>query len=248
MIERVEYYCGPDVIQVEYRYPMRWGAPGCKREERRKPTPEEMEKMNQRNREKKLQRIILTNFQPGKAWHCILKYRPQDRPEEWDLAKKQISDFRRKIKRILNKAGMTFRWISITERGKKGQALHHHMIIEDITEDGINMVKLFKENWKFGSCAFIDLYEDGEYEKLAEYIIKKETKEDTKGCSYSRSRGNLKEPKVRKKVLRRKRWPQEPKPKKGFYIVKESVYNGENRVTGYPYQYYTQRRVARCQR
>lgn len=247
MIERVEYYCGEDVIQTEYRYPLRWGAPGKSREKKRELTPEEMEKVNQRNREKKLQRLILTNFKPGHGWHCILKYRQEDRPDTWELGKKQLGDFRKKIRKILKKAGMTFRWISVTERGKKGQALHHHMIIEDIVENGINMVKLFKEHWKLGSCAFIDLYEDGEYENLAEYIVKKETKEG-KGCSYSRSRGNLKEPKVKKKRLRRKRWPEEPKPRKGFYIVKESVYNGENPVTGYPYQYYTQRRIARCQR
>lgn len=36
----------------------------------------------------------------------------------------------------------------------------------------------------------------------------------------------------------RKSWPKEPKAKKGYYIIADSVIQGENPVTGYPYQRY----------
>ena len=41
----------------------------------------------------------------------------------------------------------------------------------------------------------------------------------------------------------RKRWPEDPKPKKGYFIIKDSVYNGINPVTQYPYQHYTMQRI-----
>lgn len=39
------------------------------------------------------------------------------------------------------------------------------------------------------------------------------------------------------------RWQREPKPEKGWYIIKDSIVNGINPVTGYPYQHYTMRKV-----
>lgn len=228
------------VIDVEKHYPGNYGAPGMKRQPKRKRTPEEIEKQNQKNKEKKLQRIILTNFKKG-DWHLTLKYRPRDRPESWEEAKKQVRKFIDKMRAAYKKAGIPFKWIMITEKGKKGQILHHHLIIEDITKE-LNTVKLVKELWTHGNTWWVDLYEDGEYKNLAEYIVKKETKEEDGWCSYSRSR-NLKKPKEKKKPIRRKRWSKEPKPKKGFYIIKDSVVNGINPVTGYPYQHYSMRRL-----
>ena len=66
---------------------------------------------------------------------------------------------------------------------------------------------------------------------------KKETKEESRGCSYSRSR-NLAVPRAEKETIYSRRWRQEPKPEKGWYIVSDSVVNGINPVTGYPYQHY----------
>lgn len=238
MYERVTYDMGW-VMDVENRYPGNWGAPEKERQPKRKRTPEEIKKQNQRNRAKYLQRLIITNFKKG-DWHIILKYRPKDRPVTWEEAKKQIKKFIDKMRKAHKKAGLPFKWIKITERGKKGQALHHHMIIQDI--DQLNTVKLVKELWEYGNTCFIDLYEDGEFKNLAEYIVKAETKEEDTWCTYSRSR-NLKKPKKEKEKIRRKRWPEEPKPKKGWYIIKDSIVNGTNPVTRHPYQHYSMRRL-----
>ncbi len=238
MYEKVEYDMDW-VIEVENRYPWRWGAPGIKRQPRRKKTPEEIARQNQRNREKYLQRLIITNFRKG-DWHLVLKYRPKDQPDTWEEAKKRVKKFIDRMRAKYKKAGIPFKWIMITERGKRGRAFHHHLIIQDAA--ALNTMKLVKELWQYGNTWWTDLYEDGEYKKLAEYIVKKETKDEDEWCSYSRSR-NLKKPKKKKKRMFRKRWPEEPKPKKGYYIVKESIVNGENPVTKYPYQKYTMRRL-----
>ena len=234
-----EWHLGK-IIQVEKHYPGNYGAPGMPRQKKRKRTPEDIARQNRTNKEKKIQRIILANFKEG-DWHLILKYRPGQRPEEYEKAKKQLKKFIQDMRKAYKAAGIPFKYIAVTERGKKGQALHHHLVIEDIQTNNLNTVKLVKKLWN-GTEAFIDLYEDGDYQKLAEYIVKKETKEESGWATYTRSR-NLITPVPKKKIIKRKRWAMDPKPKKGYYIVKDSIVNGFNPVTDYPYQHYTMRLI-----
>ena len=58
--------------QIEKYYPGNYGAPGKKRGPKQKRTPEDIARQNQRNREKKVQRIILANFKEG-DWHLIIQ-------------------------------------------------------------------------------------------------------------------------------------------------------------------------------
>lgn len=241
MYIRNEWHLGR-VIQIEHHYPGNYGAPGTPRQAKRERTPEDIERQNRTNRAKKLQRLILANFTSG-DWHLVLKYRPGTRPDTYQEADKILKKFLTAMRLTYKKAGYEFKYIAVTERGKKGQALHHHLVIEDISTDRLNSVKTVKKLWP-GYQAFIDLYEDGDYEKLAEYIVKTETKEEQEQgkTSYSRSRNLITPKPIRKKLLRRK-WPEIPKPKKGWYVVKESIVDGINPVTGYPYQHYTMKRL-----
>lgn len=211
-----------------------------KRGQRRKRTPEDIERQNKTNREKKVQRLFLANFHEG-DWHLVLKYKKELRPGSLAEAKKQVQKFLADMRKAYKKAGYQFKYIYVTERGKQG-ACHHHLIIEDIAVPELNTKKMVLKFWEYGSKAFIPLYEDGEFENLAEYIVKKETKEEAEGCTYSRSR-NLIVPEPQRELIHRKRWLPQPKPEKGWYIVPDSLVNGENPVTGYPYQHYTMRKL-----
>lgn len=228
------------VKEISKYYPGNYGAPGRKRGPKRKRTPEDIARQNKTNREKKVQRLIMANFHEG-DWHLILKYKKELRPESYAEAKKQVQKFLAEMRKEYKKAGHPFKYIYVTERGKQG-ACHHHLIIEDIAAPELNTKKMVLKHWQYGSKAFIPLYEDGEFENLAEYIVKKETKEEQDGCTYSRSR-NLVVPEPQREVIHRKRWQREPKPEKGWYIVPDSLVNGENPVTGYPYQHYTMRKL-----
>ena len=228
------------VKQIEKYYPGNYGAPGVKRGPKRKRTPEDIARQNKTNREKRVQRLILANFHEG-DWHLILSYKKELRPGSFKEAKKQLRKFLSDMRKAFKKAGIPFKWIAVTERGKQG-ACHHHLIIEDIADQNLNTKKLVLKFWQYGSKSFHPLYEDGEFEDLAEYIVKKETKEEEEGCSYSRSR-NLIIPEPKKEVIHSRRWRKEPKPEKGWYIVKDSVVNGENPVTGLPYQHYTMKKI-----
>lgn len=237
-----EVYDLGQVMQVKNFYPGYRGAPGKKRAKKRKPTPEEMKRQNETNRWRNLQRIILANFGAG-DWHLILKYRKGEAPEDYKEAEAQRRRFTGKMRDALRKAGKKFKWIAVTERGKKGQVLHHHLIIEDIHAGETDTVRLVKKYWTYGNAFFVSLYEDGEYEKLAEYIVKAETKEECGWCTYSRSR-NLVIPQPKRKVMRMRIWKKEPAAPKGWYVIKDSIINGVNPFTDRPYQYYTMRRSA----
>ena len=229
-----------DVREVYRYYRGNQGAPGCPRGPKKKKTPEGVAKQNQKNKEKRVQRLILMNFHEG-DWHLTLTYRPDERPESMKEAKEQIQSFLGKMRAAYKKAGIPFRYIYVTERGKKG-ACHHHLIIEDINQGTIQTTKLVQKFWKHGNRSFIPLYQDGEFENLAAYIVKKETKEEGAGCSYSRSRNLIiPEPKIEK--VHAHRWRKEPKASKGWYIEKETLINGENPYTGNPYQSYRERRI-----
>lgn len=234
------------VRQIEKSRPGNHGAPGEKRGKKRKLTPEDVRRQNERNRWRKIQRLILNNFHEG-DWHLILKYRPEERPETYEEAKAHRKKFLDKMRAAYKKAGIPFKWIAVTERGKRGHVLHHHLVIEDIRRDGIDTVKLVKKLWTYGSEFFSALYVDGEYEKLAEYIVKAETKEEGGWCTYSRSR-NLKNPVKTVEDVPHKRWRDPPVAPKGWYVVKDSVYNGINPVTGYPYQHYTIKKLIKTRR
>lgn len=235
-----------NVIQIEKCFPGNYGAPGEARKKKRKRTPEEIQRQNQTNRWKKVQRIILANFKEG-DWHMILKYLPGKRPESYEEALKQRKKFLDKMREAYKKAGIPFKWVAVTERGKRRGVLHHHLIIEDVTEQDIITVKLVKKLWEHGGVQFVSLYEDGEYEKLAEYIVKAETKEECGWATYSRSR-NLVVPKPKKEKVYARRWRNPPKPPKGWYVVKDTLINGINPVTGYPYQHYTLKKLIKTTR
>lgn len=229
------------IMQIEKSYPGNYGAPGRTRGKKKKKTPEDIKRQNEKNRWRRLQRIILANFKEG-DWHLILKYRPGGRPETYEEAKKHRKKFLDKMREAYKKAGIPFKWIIVTERGKKGNVLHHHLVIEDIRRDGIDTVKLVKKLWTYGNEFFSSLYEDGEYEQLAQYIVKSETKEGCGWCTYSRSR-NLIIPQPDVELVRHRRWKNPPVAPKGWYVVQDSIWNGENPVTGLPVQHYTLKKL-----
>ena len=225
-----------EVVEVQKYHHGNYGAPGKKRTPKKKPTPEEVKKVNERHKARKVWRLILANFKKG-DWHLILRYKDKPDPVE---AKKHLRDFLRDMRMTYKKAGVPFKYIAVTEIGKKG-GVHHHLVIEDrpITREAV------KQCWKSGSTFWADLYEsDDNYQTLAEYLVKRQTKEDVPGCSYSTSR-NLIVPKPRVVKRPAKGWREEPKPRKGWYIVKDSLVNGINPVTGTPYQRYLMKRITK---
>ena len=126
-----------------------------------------------------------------------------------------------------------FKYIAITERGKRREALHHHMIIEGDPFLIREITRLWGNHIKISQ-----MYEEGAYKDLAEYFTKIETKEEQiKGRSkYHRSR-NLKEPEVKTRIVAGG-IPSEPLVPKQYDLIRDSEVSGFNEHIGIRFQKY----------
>lgn len=241
MYTKVTYDLGK-VKEIQKYYPANYGAPGCPREKKRKKTPEEIKKQNETNKIRKVQRLILANFTEGDI-HLNLTYKKELRPETLEEAAAQRAKFLRDLKRAYRRAGPDLKYIGVTEIGSKG-AVHHHIIINN--PDGLNATKLIQRIWPYGQQYQSPLYDDGEYEQLASYLMKDEGKEEITGTSYTSSR-NLVRPEPKREKIFSKQWRDPPKIPKGWEMIRETLFSGTNPVTGYPYQRYMIRRIHESQ-
>lgn len=198
---------------------------GMKRTQKEKATSEEQFKVNERQAEKKLRRLINCNFEPG-DYHLILTYRVDDRPEDKKMLKNDIREFNKKMRREYRKCGMEYKYIHVYEIGKKG-AMHHHLVINKVDPEVI------RKNWHKGRVRFFPLDDTGQYSDLANYLIKYSSvmlkdPDRLQGKRWNASR-NLKKPKIIKKRVLRNTFRKQPRERKGWYIDKtiSFVYNDQ---------------------
>lgn len=237
-----------DTIEVERYYTNRYRQPGT-RSKKVKATSETQEKINNKQAEKKLRRLINNNFGAG-DYHLVLDYirksEIEDRtPEEM---KKDIAIFLRESRKEYKKAGLEFRYIHVMEIGERG-ARHHHLIVNHIDVNvlqrawhkaysGHNRIKVFP------------LDDSGNYSKLASYLIKYTSKhlhdpDRLIGKRYSCSR-NLSKPVTKKKIITARSWLKEPKAKKGYVILKDTIESGMTSAEYYGYGYLRYMMVRQC--
>lgn len=234
------------IIYCDKYHTMKYQSKEGSRGQRQKPTREQMKKANQRARVRKLEMEIAANFEDG-DYHINFGYiRKKGEPYR---TKEQMQKDIRKLKEILRKEyrkqGLEFKYIHVMEIGERGSR-HHHMIINRID------TKILQDAWKKacpegGTIHIAPLYSDGDYGKLAEYLIKDTSKklgteEALQGKSWCSSK-NLKKPKVTKRIISRSdTFRTDPKPRKGYYIVKESIRSsrlgGDPEYNGYDYLTY----------
>lgn len=220
-----------DYVLIKNYTPRLYGAPGRKRQKRMRDTPKAMEKYNNRKRSEKLQMLMILNFEEG--FHVVLDYPKDKRPETYEEAEKNLTKCLYKVARRLKKRGIPFKYIAVTERGKRAAALHHHLVIEGCSEVTHELLAAWGNHIKFNH-----MYKEGAYKDLADYLTKIETKEEnTKGKSkYHRSR-NLKEPET-KIVVMAGTIKDDPRIPEGYEMVPHSLSNGFNELYNVRYQSY----------
>ena len=235
---------GGTVLDIDEFHDGRYGGPGGKREKKRETTPEQMKEANRRTKVKNCQRRMLQYFRSGDCF-ATLTYAVQNRPEAMEQAVTDFGKAWRMVRAEYKKRGKELFWMRNIERGTKG-AWHIHVIINEIGETAA----ILQKAWKKGGL-YIETIKQNErlydpsFRKLAEYMTKdgdtKEKKQDgtlakpkLREASYNHSR-NMPLPDPEKKYL--KRWKEEVKPPKGYYIA--DYYEGINPKTGYKYRRYT---------
>lgn len=244
-----------NVIEVEEYLDGRYGAPGQKRAERKKATPNDIARVNQWNKSKKARHRLRKYFNVN-DYFITLTYRPKDRPKSMKECKEHFRKFYKYVGKEYKKRGYELRWIRNIELGVNNN-WHIHVVLNRIPDTDIILGGAWEQ---YGSVKNRQLlYEKGEFKDLADYITKDEKTEaliehikdkDRKKfldhkiveANYSTSRNMpLPEPKVKKL----KHWPKEPKSRKGFYIDKDSLFEGENKFTKCPYRHYEMIRLER---
>lgn len=118
------YVCG-DYVDGDI-YPVFQNA--GQRRKKCKPTSDIQKRLNQRNAEKKLARLVHANFNERDiALH--LTYRTGCEPENESAAQRDLKNFIRRLKRRFLNVGIEFKYISCTEYGKRTGRAHHHLIV-----------------------------------------------------------------------------------------------------------------------
>ena len=159
----VKYECG-EFLDVEF-------FPVYKKSKRRgakcNPTSEGQKLLNQKRSKRRLTRLIHANFcERDYALH--LTYDENNMPEDETVAKKNVSNFLRRLKRLCQKLGIELKYICVTEKGKKSARLHHHLIISGgVSRDDVERL------WKMGRANTKRLqFDDNGVAGLSHYISK----------------------------------------------------------------------------
>ena len=234
MSYKKKIYRFKNAIEIEEYHTARYGAPGQKRIPKRTVTPEQVERINQHNKEKKCRRKLRAHFDVN-DYFTDLTYAKDKRPEDMDTAKAHFKEFIRIVRREYRKREEVLRWIRNIEVGKRN-AWHIHIVVNRIPDTDI----ILRKAWKLGRVVSELLYEKGEFRELAAYITKTPlTDKRLRESSYSTSR-NTPVPLPEEKTYNRWRtWKDEPRIPKGFYLDKDTMHEGINPITGYKYRTYT---------
>lgn len=228
-------------IEIRKYHTCKYQGTGVRRRKKEKPTPEQVKKNNEKQAVKKLFRLMVNNF-TADDHHVVLNYASETRPDA-EGAKKAISKFLRKMRTWYKKQGLEFKWIMTTEY--KSKNIHHHIVLNGA--DGVS--RAIQKIWRSvggGGCHFTPLYEDQDFEGLAEYFVKETNKTFSEEGNPFRQRAqhsrNLKKPVEKKRILKSAEWAKDPSiparlMEEGYTLDKNSVTNGFD-FFGFEFQEY----------
>lgn len=223
--------------EIEEYHSGRYGAPGKEREKKKKPTPEQMEKVNLDNREKLCRRKLRKHFRKNDLF-VTLTYAAEERPPDMATAKRHFRSFVNRVRAEYGKRGFAMKWIRNIEVGTKN-AWHVHVVVNRIPDADL----IISGAWPYGTVDMELCHKRGEFRELAAYITKTpKTEKRLREASYSASR-NIPLPEPEKKTITRWETWRDIKVPAGFYLDKESYREGINPVTGQPYRQYTFLRI-----
>ena len=178
LYRETKHYCG-EYLEIDI-YPVFQRQRG--RGKKRKPTTETQKRLNQRNAERKLIRLLNTNF-TSKDIRFDLTYNDEHYPSSPEDAQREMQNFLRRVKRFRQKHGLPeLKYVAVTE----GDRLHHHIVMSG----GVDITTL-AEIWGKGYTTAKPLqFDQYGIVGIAKYLVK----EPILGKRWCASR-NLKKPK-----------------------------------------------------
>lgn len=191
-------------------------------------TPEKVRKNNMRCAVRRLTALLNANFS-GSGAHVTLTY-GGDPPEKKQAAADR-RNFIRRLRRSLAQCGVDLKYVVVTEY--ENHRIHHHIVMN--CQD----IPILNECWPKGYVKMTALSEEGDYSKLAEYLIKETEKtfrlpDSAHKQRYSASR-NLIQPVIKRESVDARLLDEDPVPTKGYYIPKDRIRRYEHPITGIEY-------------
>lgn len=222
-------------IEVCKYYSVRWHCQGEKREPRQEESSEAQKRINQRNAETNLRRLMNANFKDGDLL-VRLDFSKANAPRGSNEMQELMSKAIRKMRAEHKKQNMEMKYIYVKEIGPKG-GRHIHMIMNKCDSD------LIRKCWPHGGIHIDPLISDGQYGKIAAYFIKYALRtEETEGMMIGKrwyASQNLVRPRIIKKVISANKFRKDIKAPKGYQVENESIRSGISGLTGFEYFSYT---------
>lgn len=229
----IETCVAGNTLEVDKYYDSGHHPKGVKRKPKCNVTKESQKIINIRRAKKKLRRLLNTNFEKGDLWVKLDFYSMPGGTKEMKVA---LSKFLRKMRTRYARQDTKMKYVYCMEVGPKG-ARHIHIVLKFIS------IKAIMECWSYGGI-HVDPVHTDHYGKIAEYMIKysvktEETEKHLTGGRYVGKRyypsKNLDKPIIKKQIVSAQTFRAYVKPKKGYYIDKESERSGISEETGYAY-------------
>jgi len=228
--------CGAAIFARVHERPPGGGAAGRRRRPKERPTVEAMRRVNERNAERKVQRLLHANFGPGDGF-VTLTTDDAHRASCLADAQRIARNFVARLGRWYKRRGLVLKYLYVLEQGKSGR-WHMHVVVNG----GPTSLEL-RRIWGMGDVNRKDLWEPETYGELASYLVKEKAGADwrrgNKGRrSFSRSQNLVDPPPVRERA--RASEIADPAPHPGFYVDPGSVWRGVNPATGRAYVSYVE--------
>lgn len=163
-------------------FPCRKVASG--RRKKMKPTAEAQKQYNEKMAQHKLSDKIEANFTPN-DWCIGLTYDDGHLPATVEEAMKRCAAYLRRLRRMIKSKGgdeKSLKYINITQQGRQGGRLHHHMIL---SAPGLEYSEI-REAWGQGHARMdaLEFNEDG-MRGLSEYVLEGRATVKRWTCSHN---------------------------------------------------------------
>ncbi|MDM0874808.1 hypothetical protein QTI50_15065 [Clostridium perfringens] len=192
MIYREKKIYSGDMLEVEI-YPISLRDRNQSRKKKEKISVPKQRNLNNKNSIKHLIRLLNTNFS-NKDYSVTLTYDNKNLPSNEEKAKRDVSNYIRRIKRYIKKNNLSeLKYVALVEykeskNGDKPVRIHHHIVM-----NGVIPRDKVEDIWGKGRANADRLQADEfGFEALARYISK-----DPKGNKRWCQSMNLKQPKVK---------------------------------------------------
>ena len=201
-------------------------------------TPERVARNNQRRKQREAARMVEQYFNEDDLV-LTLTFKKELRPHDMKGAKEIFRKLYAYLKREYAKRFYELFWMRNIEVGHKN-GWHIHLIVNRI--EGAEF--LIKDFWRRFGGVYVQYLQDlrDQGKDIGEYISKAPiTCDRVAETNWSHSRNIHKVP-GEDKVISGHRMTDRPRVPKGWYLDKDSVYEGMN-AEGYPFRTYTLRRL-----